>query len=189
MERLEFELETKEAVEQFRTELEAKIPASLKSEDYHYSDEKHKIDFYHITFLNKGVRAGTYSYELTPNGTYICILDLRELPEITIETPKTIPLNILEFYTEAPEFLHLMRNGITEELQKRGFEMRPTIGRHYPAFALSHQAIAKDGKLVVRYDLERNGKDYVCHLDSSLTKEEYEQIKDLLQEWTIGLFF
>ncbi len=189
MERLEFELETRDAAEQFRKELEAKIPANLKRENWHYSNEKHGMDFFHETFQNAGRIEGTYSYELTPDGKYICILDLRDLPGTTIEVPgKIITPNTFEFYTEAPEFLHLMRNGIAEEFQKRGFELLPTTGRHYPAFALSHQAISKDRELVVRYDLERNGNDYLCHLDSKLTREEYEQIKDLMQEWTEPVF-
>lgn len=189
MERLEFVLDTKEAVERFKEQLESKIPRELRREDYHYSDANQKIDFYHITFQKKGVRAGTYSYELTPNGTYICVLDLRELPEIAIERPKKpIFSDTFEFYTETPQFLNIMDNKVEEEFKKRGFEIRPTTGRHYPTFAISHQAIAKDGELVVRYNLERNGNDYICHFSSMLTKEDYEKIKDLLQEWTEPLF-
>lgn len=169
---MEFELETKEAAEQFRETLDAKIPPELKRENWHYSNKNYKIDFYHITFQDNGKMAGTYSYELTPDGkVYLCTLDLKVPAEINI--PNKIMSNTMEFNAE--EIRYLQKN--SKDFEKRGF-MIYTTSRFYPTFKFAHQAITKNGQFVARYDQERNGSLYACRLNIN-TKE----ISDLLQEW------
>ncbi|GEM_PF-2747365 len=178
MKRLESELQNREEAETFRQALEAKVPSSLKREDWKYKNEKHGIDFYHITFQQAGKRAGTYSYEKSPNGLYICTLDLRDL-EIAINIPgRIMPTNTIEFFHEEMKFLQA---GKEKDFQKRGYELRPTTGRNYSAFSFMHQAITKGEKFVARYDQERDGNKYVCHLD--IDRSELEQINELFQDW------
>ena len=185
MDRVEFELQNKDEAEKFRQTLDEKIPPGLRREDWPYSNQKEGIDFFHITFQEKGRRAATYSYERGPNGLYICILDLRGL-DMTIDVPgKTITPNTLEFLLETP--MYLLARNTDKKLQERGFQLSYSTGKHYhPTFSFAHQAILKGEKFAARYDQERDGDEYVCHLD--LDMESFEQIKDLLQEWIQELF-
>jgi hypothetical protein len=189
MDRLEFELETRDAAEQFRAELEARVHPMI-SEKFTYFNKKERIGYSHLAIVKKGHTSGIFTYELdAKRGIYICTLDLRRLPEITIDVPgRIVPTTAFEFAPKEQQFfLHSGEQGVDKKFEQKGFTLYPTMGQHYPVVCFTYQAIAKDGELLVRYAHECFDAD-VCSLDIRMSQEDYEKIRDLLAHWTREFF-
>lgn len=185
----EFELDTRYAAEQFRKELEARIPKGIGTERVEHRGEQ--ADYCHLSFLRHKTLAGCYSFE-RDGKKYICTLDLRRMPEVQIEVPKkTAPTGVKFIRYLKQGFVH---DGTKGNWTREGFKTRgglilnPTLLKADEAMYFAHQSISReDGTLALRYDAEsdeENGKKfYVCHLDIRMTKEEHEKLFNLFDIW------
>jgi len=194
MDRLEFELETRDAfeletrgaAEQFRKELEARIPKELRLEKVEYRGEQ--ADYFHLSVLRQKTLMGSYSYE-KDGQVYTCTLDFKKMPELEMKIPeKKIPPGALKFIRYLrPGYVQI---NTKDSWAQKGFKTRggltlnQTLGRTDASYVFAHQSISReDGTLALRYDIESDDKLYLCHLDIRITEEEHEKLFNLFDIW------